>query len=132
DDGVVCSVMPAPQRCDLLLGGAQQLPERNEESPRAESDDTGKRIVESRMDMDDIAACFDYYGKLAGQEAGRVVDPGDPAVRSRIDYEPVGVCALITPWNFPLLQAAWKIAPALAAGNSFVFKPAELTPHTAI
>ena len=131
DDGVWSGV-PAPQRGDLLLGVAQQLRERKEEFARAESDDTGKRIVESRMDMDDIAACFDYYGKLAGQEAGRVVDPGDPAVRSRIDYEPVGVCALITPWNFPLLQAAWKIAPALAAGNSFVFKPAELTPHTGI
>src|SRR5690606_31349655 len=62
----------------------------------------------------------------------RVVDANDPNVISRIDYEPVGVAAMITPWNYPLLQAAWKIAPALAAGCSFVLKPAELTPSTAI
>ena len=55
-----------------------------------------------------------------------------PDVSSRVVHEPVGVCALITPWNYPLLQAAWKVAPALAAGNTFVLKPAELTPHTAI
>src|SRR5699024_2063487 len=69
---------------------------------------------------------------LAGQQAGRVVDAGDNAVTSRTVQEPLGVCGLITPWNFPLLQTAWKVAPALAAGNSFVLKPSELTPHTAI
>ena len=67
-----------------------------------------------------------------GSQAGRVVDAGDPAVVSKIVYEPVGVCGLITPWNYPLLQAAWKIAPALAAGCTFVLKPSELTPSTAI
>jgi betaine-aldehyde dehydrogenase len=77
-------------------------------------------------------ASFTYFGKLAGQEAGRLVDAGDPSVVSRIVYEPVGVCGLISPWNYPLLQAAWKVAPALAAGNAFVLKPSELTPHTAI
>ena len=51
---------------------------------------------------------------------------------SRIAYEPVGVCGLITPWNYPLLQASWKVAPALAAGNTFVIKPSELTPSTTI
>ena len=61
-----------------------------------------------------------------------MVDAGDPAVVSKIVYEPVGVCGLITPWNYPLLQAAWKIAPALAAGCTFVLKPSELTPSTAI
>ena len=61
-----------------------------------------------------------------------MVDAGDPAVVSRIVHEPVGVCGMITPWNYPLLQAAWKIAPALAAGCTFVLKPAELTPSTAI
>jgi len=131
DSGVWSSV-PAPQRGDLLLRAAARLRERKEEFARAESLDTGKRIVESRIDMDDIAACFDYFGKLAGQDAGRVVDAGDAGVASRIEHEPVGVCTLITPWNYPLLQAAWKIAPALAAGNAFVLKPAELTPHTAI
>lgn len=75
--------------------------------------------------MDDIAACFTYYGKLAGQDAGRLVDAGDQNVVSRIVYEPIGVCGLIAPWNYALLQASWKVAPALAAGNSFVLKPSE-------
>ena len=122
----------APERGDFLLRVAARLRERKDEFARAESLDTGKRFVESQIDMDDIAACFQYYGKVAGQEAGRVVDAGDPAVVSKVVSEPVGVCGMITPWNYPLLQVAWKVAPALAAGNTFVLKPAELTPHTAI
>ena len=131
DSGIWSSV-PAPQRGDFLLKVADKLTERHEEFAVAETLDTGKRLVESRYDMDDIIACFRYFGKLAGQDAGRVVDANDPNVISRIDYEPVGVATMITPWNYPLLQAAWKIAPALAAGCSFVLKPAELTPSTAI
>ena len=61
-----------------------------------------------------------------------MVDAGNPDVVSRIVHEPVGVCGLITPWNYPLLQVSWKVAPCLAAGNTFVLKPSELTPHTAI
>ena len=131
-DSGVWAAVPAPERGDFLLKVAAGLRERREEFARAESLDTGKRIVESRIDMDDIAACFEYIGKIASQQAGRVVDAGDPAVVSRIVHEPVGVCGMITPWNYPLLQAAWKIAPALAAGCTFVLKPAELTPSTAI
>lgn len=111
---------------------ATRLRERADEFARAESLDTGKRIEESQQDMVDIANCFDHFGRIAADDAGRVVDAGDPDVVSRVVHEPVGVCGLITPWNYPLLQAAWKIAPALAAGNTFVLKPAELTPHTAI
>lgn len=99
---------------------------------RAESLDTGKRIVESRLDIEDIVSCFRYYASLAGNDAGRLVDANSPDVLSRIEYAPVGVCALITPWNYPLLQVAWKVAPALLAGNSFILKPSELTPSTAI
>ncbi|WP_206475941.1 aldehyde dehydrogenase family protein [Microbacterium sp. KRD172] len=131
-DSGVWSATPAAERGDFVLRVAARLRERKEEFARAEALDTGKRMVEARIDMDDIAACFDYFGKLAAQDAGRIVDAGNADVLSRIEYEPVGVCALITPWNYPLLQAAWKIAPALAAGNTFVLKPAELTPHTAI
>ena len=61
-----------------------------------------------------------------------MVDTGNPDVVSRIVHEPIGVCGLITPWNYPLLQVSWKVAPCLAAGNTFVLKPSELTPHTAI
>ncbi|MDO4919316.1 aldehyde dehydrogenase family protein [Kocuria sp.] len=131
DDGRWSSV-PAGERGSFLLRVAARLRERAEEFARAESLDTGKRIDESRQDMSDIADCFEHFGKIAAQDAGRVVDAGNPDVVSRVVHEPVGVCGLITPWNYPLLQAAWKIAPALAAGNTFVLKPAELTPHTAI
>ncbi|PXY28169.1 aldehyde dehydrogenase family protein [Prauserella muralis] len=124
--------VPARRRGDLLLRVADLLDRDRDTFARAESLDTGKRLVESEYDMADIAACFRYYGEFAGKDAGRVVDTGDPDVISRIVHEPVGVCGLITPWNYPLLQVAWKVAPALAAGNTFVLKPSELTPHTAI
>jgi len=123
---------PAPERGDFLLRVAAGLRERKDAFARAETLDTGKRLVESEIDIDDIANCFTYFGKLAGQNAGRIVDAGDESVVSRIVQEPVGVCGLIAPWNYPLLQAAWKIAPALAAGNTFILKPSELTPHTSI
>lgn len=124
--------VPAPERGSFLLRVAASLRERSEEFALAESKDTGKRIDESRQDMSDIANCFEYFGKIAAVDAGRIIDAGDPDVLSRVVHEPVGVCGMITPWNYPLLQAAWKIAPALAAGNTFVLKPAELTPHTSI
>ncbi|MEE3849736.1 aldehyde dehydrogenase family protein [Gordonia sp. LSe1-13] len=122
----------ATERGDLLLRVSAEIDSRRDEFVRAETDDTGKRPYESDIDMTDIANCFRYFGKLAAEEAGRIVDAGSADVDSRVVYEPIGVCGLITPWNYPLLQAAWKIAPALAAGNTFVLKPAELTPHTAI
>ncbi|MBD0861701.1 aldehyde dehydrogenase family protein [Gordonia sp. zg691] len=131
DDGR-WSATPAAERGDLLLRVADQIDTRRDDFVRAETLDTGKRPYESDLDMTDIANCFRYFGKLAASDAGRVVDAGSPDADSRIVHEPVGVCGLITPWNYPLLQAAWKVAPALAAGNTFVLKPAELTPHTSI
>lgn len=123
---------PAADRGDLLLRVADLLLRDKDALARAESLDTGKRLVESEYDIDDIANCFRYFGRAASAETGRVVETGTASVDSRVVYEPVGVCALITPWNYPLLQTAWKVAPALAAGNTFVLKPSELTPHTAI
>jgi betaine-aldehyde dehydrogenase len=81
-----------------------------------------------------VTSVFRYYAGMAaaGAESGRIVDTGQANVSSRVVHEPVGVCALITPWNYPLLQTSWKVAPALAAGNTFVLKPSELTPSTAI
>ncbi|MFD9466352.1 aldehyde dehydrogenase family protein [Streptomyces sp. NPDC060027] len=124
--------VPSADRGDLLLRVADLLVRDKHALARAESLDTGKRLVESEYDIDDIANCFRYFGRLAAAETGRVVETGTESVDSRVVYEPVGVCALITPWNYPLLQTAWKVAPALAAGNTFVLKPSELTPHTAI
>ncbi|MEU3918606.1 aldehyde dehydrogenase family protein [Streptomyces sp. NPDC029004] len=124
---------PAAERGRLLLRVADLLERNKDALARAESLDTGKRLVESEYDMDDIAACFRYFGSLtASGGSDRIVDTGSPDADSRVVHEPVGVCALITPWNYPLLQTAWKVAPALGAGNTFVLKPSELTPHTAI
>jgi len=131
-DGGEWSGRAAAERGDFLIRVADGLIERKAEFARAETLDTGKRLVESEIDIDDIAACFRYFGKLAAQAAGRIVDAGSPDIVSRIVYEPVGVCGLIAPWNYPLLQAAWKMAPALAAGNTFILKPSELTPHSSM
>ena len=122
----------ALDRGALLHRVADLLVRDKDEVARAESLDTGKRLVESEYDVDDVVGVFRHYGNVAGQDAGRVVDTGRPDVVSRIVHEPIGVCGLITPWNYPLLQTSWKVAPALAAGNTFVLKPSELTPHSAI
>jgi betaine-aldehyde dehydrogenase len=123
---------PARERGDLLLRVADLLERDAATVARLESLDTGKRLVESEYDVADVVSVFRHFGKVAAEEAGRVVDTGNPDVVSRIVHEPIGVCALITPWNYPLLQVSWKVAPCLAAGNTFVLKPSELTPHTAI
>ncbi|HET9655994.1 MAG TPA: aldehyde dehydrogenase family protein [Kineosporiaceae bacterium] len=131
DSGIWAEV-PERERGALLLRVADLLERDAKLLARAESLDTGKRIVESEYDIADVVSCFRYYGGIAGTDAGRTVDTGRPDAISRIEYAPVGVCGLITPWNYPLLQASWKVAPALLAGNSFVLKPSELTPSTAI
>jgi betaine-aldehyde dehydrogenase len=123
---------PAYERGEILGRVADLLEADKATVARAESLDTGKRFVESQIDVDDVVAVFRHYARLAGEDAGRVIDTGQPDVRSRVVHEPVGVCGLITPWNFPLLQTSWKVAPALAAGNTFVLKPSELTPSTSI
>ena len=120
------------ERSALLHRLADLLERDKADIARLESLDTGKRLVESEYDVDDIVGVFRHFAGLAGAESGRVVDAGRADVVSRIVHEPVGVCSLITPWNYPLLQTAWKVAPALAAGNAFVLKPSELTPSTAI
>jgi betaine-aldehyde dehydrogenase len=123
---------PAEERGRLLDRVADLLSRDKSAVAEAESRDTGKRLVESEYDVDDVVKVFRHYARVAAEDAGRVVDAGRADVVSRVVHEPVGVCALITPWNYPLLQTAWKVAPALAAGNTFVLKPSELTPHTAV
>lgn len=131
DDGRWAAV-PAPERGRLLHRLADLIERDVETIARLESLDTGKRMVESRYDVADVVGAFRWFADLAGSDLGRVVDPGGTGTFSRVVYEPVGVCALITPWNYPLLQASWKVGPALAAGNAFVLKPSELTPSTTI
>ncbi|GAA1006449.1 betaine-aldehyde dehydrogenase [Streptomyces sp. F-3] len=123
--------LPTRRRADLLHRVHDLLLRDKEEIARTETLDTGKTLAESRMDVEDVANAFRYFAEIADKDGGRVVDVG-PDVLSRVVYQPVGVCALITPWNYPLLQASWKVAPALAAGNTFVLKPSETTPLTSI
>jgi betaine-aldehyde dehydrogenase len=131
DDGS-WRLSPVTGRAALLNGIADLLQRDKEELSRTESLDTGKTLNEARFDVDDSTSVFRYYAGIAGTDAGRVVDPGRPNVVSRITHEPVGVCALITPWNYPLLQISWKLAPALAAGNTCVIKPSEVTPLSTV
>jgi betaine-aldehyde dehydrogenase len=123
---------PTAERAALLDRVAGLIDRDMEELARLETVNTGKAMRESRWDMTDVARVFRYYADLADKEAGRLVDAGNPSAISRIVREPVGVCALIGPWNYPLLQLSWKIAPALAAGNTAIMKPATLTPLSAI
>jgi betaine-aldehyde dehydrogenase len=131
DDGP-WSRTSARDRGDLLLRVADLLQRDKADLARMESLDTGKRLPESETDIDDVTSVFRHFGRVADTDAGRVVDTGMPTVVSRVVHEPIGVCGLITPWNYPLLQVSWKVAPALAAGCTFVLKPSELSPHTAI
>lgn len=124
---------PVAERAALLRRVAGLLVRDREKLGLLESRDAGKTVEEGRVDIDCVADAFRYFADLvAGEAPGRVVDAGSPEVHSVVVHEPVGVCAMITPWNYPLLQASWKIAPALAAGNTFVIKPSEITPMTTI
>ncbi|MBV8931122.1 MAG: aldehyde dehydrogenase family protein [Kutzneria sp.] len=123
---------PAIERGRILAQVADLLGQERESIATTESLDTGKTLKEGRLDVDDVVAVLRYYAALADKHAGRVVDAGSHTVTSRIVSEPVGVCALIAPWNYPLLQMAWKLAPALAAGNTVVIKPSEVTPLSTI
>jgi betaine-aldehyde dehydrogenase len=124
---------PVAERAALLRRVADLLQRDRESLGLLESRDAGKTLEEGRVDVDCVTDAFRYFADLVVNESGgRVVDAGSPDVHSVVVHEPVGVCALITPWNYPLLQASWKIAPALAAGNTFVIKPSEITPLTTV
>ncbi|WP_432094855.1 aldehyde dehydrogenase family protein [Streptomyces sp. bgisy100] len=124
---------PVADRAALLRRVADLLQRDREDIALIESRDTGKTLEEGRVDVDDVTNAFRYFADLVMNESGgRVVDAGSPEVHSVVVHEPVGVCAMITPWNYPLLQASWKVAPALAAGNTFVLKPSEVTPLSTV
>ena len=123
---------PAGERAALLERTATLLERDRAELARLETLNTGKATRESEYDVDDVVAVFRYYAGLADKDAGRLVATTEPTALSRIVYEPLGVCGLIAPWNYPLLQISWKIAPAIAAGNTMIVKPSQLTPLTTI
>ncbi|SDJ05015.1 betaine-aldehyde dehydrogenase [Alteribacillus bidgolensis] len=123
---------PGTERGKLVLKIAELIERDKKELAELETLDTGKTLTESYEDMCDIAEVFRYYAGLADKDGGEVIESPIPDSKSKVVREPVGVCGQITPWNYPLLQAAWKIAPALACGNTIIVKPSEITPLTTI
>ncbi len=123
---------PAAERGRKVFALADLVERDSDELARLETLDTGKTLTESAADMGDVAAVLRYFAGLADKDDGHVVASPVPASRSIVVREPVGVCGQISPWNYPLLQASWKLAPALAAGNTVVVKPSEITPMSTI
>ncbi len=119
----------AQERGRILFRLAQVVRDHAAEFARLETIDNGKPIVEAEFDIADVATCFEYYGGMATKIHGDVVPVPDNAMSLAL-REPIGVCGQIIPWNYPLLMAAWKIAPAICAGCTVVLKPAEQTPLT--
>jgi betaine-aldehyde dehydrogenase len=121
----------AAERARVLLRLAEGIRAAAEELAALESRNVGKPISEARGEIEMGAACFQYYAGLIPAFGGQTVPVGAPGTGLTF-REPVGVCGLIVPWNFPFAITTWKVAPALALGNSVVVKPASATPLTAL
>jgi betaine-aldehyde dehydrogenase len=119
--------LSAAARGRVLLDLAARVRAHAEELATLEARNTGKAISDARWEVGSGAACFEYYAGAATLLAGST-PPVDASGLSLTLRQPLGPCALIVPWNFPFLIACWKIAPALAAGNTAVVKPASATP----
>jgi betaine-aldehyde dehydrogenase len=121
----------AQDRGRILFKLAEKIRQNAAALAELECRNSGKPIVEAEYDIADVATCFEYYGGLANKVTGQV----NPVPANALSFtlkEPVGVAGQIIPWNYPLLMAAWKLAPAIAAGCTCVLKPAEQTPLTAL
>jgi acyl-CoA reductase-like NAD-dependent aldehyde dehydrogenase len=120
--------MPAAERGRLLLKLADKIEEKADELARLETLDTGHPLKDSRgLDVPRTAVTYRYFGGMADKLQGSVV-PVEQGFLNYVLREPIGVVGQIVPWNFPLMFTGWKLGPALAAGNTVVLKPAELTP----
>ncbi|HET6343542.1 MAG TPA: aldehyde dehydrogenase family protein, partial [Myxococcota bacterium] len=123
--------MTAQERGKQLFKVADGIRRRGEALAKLDTQNMGKPIVEAEFDVNDAANCFEYYGGWATKISGDTLTVPDNAL-SMVVREPVGVVGQIIPWNYPLMMAAWKVAPALAAGCTVVLKPAEQTPLSAL
>ena len=112
--------IPASERGRMVYLLGDLIEKNKEELAELETLNTGKTLAESLWDMEDIAGIFRYYGGLADKNEGDNIASPNPNSKSLLVKEPIGVVGMICPWNYPLLQAAWKIAPALAAGCTMV------------
>ncbi len=121
-----------PERAEKLFALANLVEKHAEEFARLDTQNNGKPLREARYDAADAAGCFRYYAGLASKPQGQTYSVSDPNMVCLTVREPIGVCAQIIPWNYPLLMAAWKLAPGLAAGNACILKPAEMTPVSAV
>ncbi|QLY80445.1 aldehyde dehydrogenase family protein [Clostridium intestinale] len=122
----------AIERASYLYKIADKLESMEKEFSEIDTLDNGKPLRETVADVQDGVACLRYYAGLVNKPSGQIYEVPDPNMQSMVVREPIGVCGQIIPWNYPLLMALWKIAPALAAGNTIVFKPSEVTPLSAI
>ena len=123
---------PAAERAGKLFKLADLIESNAEELARLDTLNNGKPLREARFDAADAAGCFRFYAGLATKPQGQTYEVGDPNIVAETVREPIGVCGQIIPWNLPLLMAAWKLAPGLAAGNCCILKPSELTPLSAV
>jgi betaine-aldehyde dehydrogenase len=124
--------LPGARRAKELNRLAERLEAMAEDLAMTETRNQGKPLRESRADLAEALQCLRYYARLATRRGDEPVTVGPRRPTARVLREPIGVCALITAWNYPLLLAVWKLAPALAAGNTCVLKPSELTPLTSL
>jgi acyl-CoA reductase-like NAD-dependent aldehyde dehydrogenase len=115
-------------RAELFHDLARNLRDNADELAEIMTHEGGKPYIENHDEVGWTAACFDYYGEIARDSVGYLPAPIEPQQLALVVKEPIGIVACIVPWNFPLLLAAWKVAPALAAGNSVLLKPSEETP----
>jgi len=130
-DGGPWSRWPAGRRAKVMLRIASLISERANELATLESRNCGKTIRDATAEVKGIAMCFEYYAGAATKIFGETI----PVYGSGLDFtlrEPIGVAGQIIPWNFPIVMAAWKLAPALAAGCCVILKPAKQTPLTAL
>ncbi len=125
------SNVTAHDRARLLLRVADKIDEHAAEFAKIDTLNNGKPLREAEYDVADAANCFRYYAGLATKPHGQTFDVPAPSQTFTV-REPIGVCGQIVPWNYPLLMGVWKLAPALAAGNVCILKPAELTPLSSL
>ncbi len=120
--------LSAGERAEMLHEVAAKLTAKTEELATLLTREGGKPLVENRDEMSWSAACFRYYAELGRNTRGRVIPSIEPSQLALVLKEPYGVVGAIVPWNYPILLMTWKVAPALAAGNTVVIKPSEMTP----
>jgi acyl-CoA reductase-like NAD-dependent aldehyde dehydrogenase len=120
--------VPGVEKAELLHEVASRLRSKSEELATTLTLEGGKPLIENRDEMGWSAACFDYYAEIGRHSRGRVIPSIEASQLSLVLKEPYGVVACIVPWNYPILLMSWKVAPALAAGNTVVIKPSSVTP----